>query len=79
MAIYKGYQFASVSVSTNYDIFRECQIIISGLAKIIKAIVQGDEENIFLKIITKLMKRDKDPNKALRITPGGPVQASDDN
>ena len=77
LAIYKGYQFASISVSTNYDIFRECQMIMSGFANIIKALVEDKNENVFLKIIIALMKRDEDPNKDLRITPGeGPVQES---
>ena len=62
LAVYKGYQLAATSISTNYDIFRETQIIISGLRNTIKAIVERDSKNnIFLQIISKLMERDSDP------------------
>ena len=80
LAVYKGYQLAATSKCTNYDIFRETQIIISGYRKIIKAIVETDRENnIFLKIISKLMERDSDPLEFRRTPRGGQAQAQEIN
>ena len=61
LAVFKGYQLAATSISTNYDVCRESQLIISGYRKIIKVIVEQDRDKIFLKIISKLMDRDSDP------------------